>query len=436
MPLARTMTPPARTSRRPRAPSPTARGGRAPSPPRRPAARGRRRRRRACADRRGTRASTVGLHAARQRSRVVAATGRPAGCRARARPARRRRSVTGAAPSRSSWLVPAAARLRTEPGTAITSTDRSSGRLGRDQRAAPLAALDHHEHLAERGEDAVAQREPERLGRRARRPLRQQQPALADVVPTARRVTRGYGRSGPLPTTATGRPPATAQRAAVGGAVDALGQAGHDGDAGVGERRDRARTAMSRPAGWRCACRRCRPGGRRATPRSPRTNSDRPAAAGRRGAAPGTSASASAYGDDADAGDSVAPTRRRIGRSADARHAARDGRRQQRRHRGCGAAPPGRHGERLVGLVVGEQRAQPARPSSGRGRRARPARRWSAVGHHATTPIGSTPAAACAATARPRPLRRRARRRRARCARRAGRRSCGRPGGRGGSRAR
>ena len=33
--------------------------------------------------------------------------------------------MTGAAPSRSSWFVPAAARLRTDPGTAITSTHRS-----------------------------------------------------------------------------------------------------------------------------------------------------------------------------------------------------------------------------------------------------------------------------------------------------------------------
>ena len=33
--------------------------------------------------------------------------------------------MTGGAPSRISWLVPAAARLRTEPGTAITSTERS-----------------------------------------------------------------------------------------------------------------------------------------------------------------------------------------------------------------------------------------------------------------------------------------------------------------------
>ena len=41
---------------------------------------------------------------------------RPGGCRGRARRARRRPTVTGAAPSRRSWLVPAAARLRTEAG--------------------------------------------------------------------------------------------------------------------------------------------------------------------------------------------------------------------------------------------------------------------------------------------------------------------------------
>ena len=72
--------------------------------------------------------------------------------------------------------------------------DRALDRgLRRDQRPASLAALDDDQHLAERGEDAVAQREAERLGRRARRPLRQQQARARTRRPTAARGPAGTG---------------------------------------------------------------------------------------------------------------------------------------------------------------------------------------------------------------------------------------------------
>ena len=122
---ARTMPAPARTIRRRRAPIPSARGERAPSPPRRrrgpiPPPRGR-----AWTPRRDS------TRARRPRRPAGAVAGRipfvrPGGGRARARAARRDGSVTGVAPSRISWLVPAAARFCTAPGTAITSIERSS----------------------------------------------------------------------------------------------------------------------------------------------------------------------------------------------------------------------------------------------------------------------------------------------------------------------
>ena len=56
-------------------------------------------------------------------------------------------------------------------------------RLRRDQRAAALAALDDDQDLAQRGDDAVAQREAERLGRRARWPLGEQHAPRAHLGP-------------------------------------------------------------------------------------------------------------------------------------------------------------------------------------------------------------------------------------------------------------
>ena len=134
---------------------------------------------------------------------------RPAGCRDRGRAGRRRRSVTGAAPSRRSWFVPVAARLRTEPGTAMTSTERSMAACAVISEPPRSRLSTTTSTSLKRGDDAVAQREAERLGRRARRPLRQQHARVRRPRPTGRRAPGGTAQSGPLPTTAIGRPPST-----------------------------------------------------------------------------------------------------------------------------------------------------------------------------------------------------------------------------------
>ena len=113
-----------RTSRRPRAPTQPARAGRASSPPR--TARSPR-----AGDSSSVRGSARHCSTTARSTPATPGAGRTPhapwrGCRARAHASTSSADVTGAAPSRSNPLVPAAARLRGEPGTAITSTERSS----------------------------------------------------------------------------------------------------------------------------------------------------------------------------------------------------------------------------------------------------------------------------------------------------------------------
>ena len=87
------------------------------------------------------------------------------------------------APSRMSWFVPVAARLCTPPGTAISGTLRSIASL--TVISEPPCSRDSTTMTTsdERGDDAVAHREPVRLGRRAGRRLGQQQSLLGDRGP-------------------------------------------------------------------------------------------------------------------------------------------------------------------------------------------------------------------------------------------------------------
>ena len=260
-------------------------------------------------------------------------------------------SVTGVAPSRSSWLVPAAARLL-HRARDRHHLDRALERLTcRGERSASLTALDDHEHLAERGEDAVAQREPELLGRRARRPLRQQQAVAPPPPRHSSACWRGYGRSSPLATTPTAWPVPAPQGAAVGGAVDALGEPGHDDDVGGGELATEREGEVTTRRRWRCACRRCRRGGGRGRPAPPGEEDGR---------------------------------RLRVGRSStDSRDRARSRRampswaqrsgpaRRVALARGHGATPRAarrQHRRRRPG-AAGDARAPPPRPRPGRGGR-------------------------------------------------------------------
>ena len=108
------------------------------------------------------------------------------------------------------------------------------------ERSTSLTTLDDDEHLAECSEDAVAQREPELLGRRARWPLRQQQTVGSDRPPQFGVLAR-VRTVEPVGDHADGVPrPGAAQGAAVGRAIDALGQPGHDDDVGGCQLADRA----------------------------------------------------------------------------------------------------------------------------------------------------------------------------------------------------
>ena len=120
------------------------------------------------------------------------------------------------------------ARHREQLDSAVT------GLLGGDQAAAALAALDHDEHLDERGQDAVAQREAEGVGRRARWPLGDDRTAGADFGPQ-RRVLLGVRRVGTVADHGQRAGIGMREGAAVGGAVDALRQTRHDGDATRGQ---------------------------------------------------------------------------------------------------------------------------------------------------------------------------------------------------------
>ncbi len=130
--------------------------------------------------------------------------------------------------------MPAAARLRTDPGTAITSIERSIA-------ACAVISDPPRSRLSTTTSTSLSA---------ARMRLRSGKRNASGAVPgghsessTPRSQTafhrsacwRGYGVSGPLPTTATGRPRSDREDATVGGAVDALRQARHHADPGLGE---------------------------------------------------------------------------------------------------------------------------------------------------------------------------------------------------------
>ena len=113
--------------------------------------------------------------------------------------------VTGAAPSRSRRFVPADARLRGDPGTAMTSTSRSNAawavisepprsRLSTTTRTSLRPAMMRLRIGNRNGSGAVPGGHSDNSTPRS--PTAAHRPAW----------TRGYGRSSPLPTTPTGRP--------------------------------------------------------------------------------------------------------------------------------------------------------------------------------------------------------------------------------------
>ncbi len=101
----------------------------------------------------------------------------------------------------------------------------------RDQAATAFAALDHHQHLDQTGQDPVAQGEAKRVGVRSRRPLGDQRPSFGDGVPQlgvllrvrpVEPVADDAHRSGTL----------HRERATMSGTVDAPRETGHDDHAG------------------------------------------------------------------------------------------------------------------------------------------------------------------------------------------------------------
>ena len=345
----------------------------------------RRRRRRACADRRGT------PPARRPRRPAAADAGRTA-----TDPARRvsspsatstsSASVTGAAPSRSSWLVPAAARLRTEPGTAITSTDRSiaawaviseppRSRLSTTTSTSLSAARMRLRSGNRNGSGGVPGGHSDSSTPRSH------------TSAHSRAWTFGYGAVGPVADDGDrAARPARAERAAVGGAVDALGQPGHDGDAGGGEVAAELERGVAAGLGGVARADDADP---------PAVEHGEVAADEQHRRRLGVVAQLHRVASDRRSRGPTTPTLRHArahtsGGRALGRRPPRRGdrgvRAASRRPPAPARAAPGGDGERLVRVVVGEQRAAAARSSSGRSRRARRARRCVAAGHHATTP--------------------------------------------------
>ena len=251
--------------------------------------------------------------------------------------------------------------------------DRPLQRLsGGRQRSTPLAALDHHEQLAEGGEDAVALREPEPLRFGARRPLGQQQPVARHGVPEIG-VDPRVRRVETVGDDADDRVRSGAQRSTVGGAVDPLGQPGHDRH--VVARKPEPERGGELAAGTS--------GVAGADDADAPTVQRRPVAApeqhgGRlRIGAQHLGVGAVALGDGADAGAS-APLGPLVDRPslADRAHADGELAGEHRRHRRMRRRATGGDRERLLGLVVGEQHAAAAPPSSARSRPARRAIRF------------------------------------------------------------
>ena len=336
--------------------------------------------------------------------------------------------------------MPAAARLRTEPGTAITSTDRSMAawavisdpprsRLSTTTSTSLSAAMMRLRIGNRNGSGAVPGGHSD-----------SSRPRPHDLRPTAPALTRGYGTSGPLPTTADRPPAGDVQHAPVGGAVDALGQPGHDGHAGLGQAPPELGGHLPARRRWRCGCRRCRPAGRRASP-GRRGRTARPAAAGRGAARRDTPDRARVTTRDADRPGSARPTPpgapalgRRPPRRAHRRACSRS-----RRRPATGGARPAATANASAGSWWASSDAQAGdghqveAGERGRGRRRtrrrsrRPSRHQPVRRAAQRGPACDRATSTCSTSTSSRPCR---------PGRRAGRRWCGRPGGCGGSRAR
>ena len=377
----------------------------------------RRRRRRACADRPGTRRARSASTPRGSGPRVERRSARPAGCRARARRARRRRRVTGAAPSRSSWFVPAAARLRGEPGTAITSTERSiaawaviseppRSRLSTTTRTSLSAARMRLRSGNRNGSGAV----PGGHSDSSRPRSRDLGPQLGVLLAgTARRA-----RCRRPPTGARPAPPRSAPR----WAAPSMPLASPDTTATPASASSRpSAAAMSRPGlrGVAGADDADPPSVERAEVAADEQHRRRLRV--ERAAAPGSSGRRAVTATMPERRAALAPLAGDRSAPLDARHAAQRRRSSRRATRRRAGAPAGGDGERLVGLVVGEQRPQAGDASSveagERGQRSRRRAVGRAPSRHQSAIAAREPRRASTARAR-RGRRRRSRRRSAR----------------------
>ena len=178
---------------------------------------------------------------------------------------------------------PLAAAWRIEPGTAIRVRPRSLAALAVIRLPPRVARLDDNEHLAECGDDAIAQRKMQSSGGDPGGHSDTSNPLSATHCPDVG-VLLGIRDVDAVADHADGagrRPP----DAAMCGTVDAARQTGHDGDARVGERL--AEFECRRPTGGRCvAGSHDRDPARRPTRRGCPVERSRPAGTGRRRASP------------------------------------------------------------------------------------------------------------------------------------------------------
>ncbi len=142
-------------------------------------------------------------------------------------------SRSASAPSASSELQPAAAGFRREPGSTIDRAAVLGGVLGSDPGTAARGRLDDDDEVGQRGDDAIADREPLASGLHAVAVLTDDESLLANFG-VERAVPAGIhdvetGRDDPDDESAR------VERADVRGGVDPDGQAAHDGDTGAGE---------------------------------------------------------------------------------------------------------------------------------------------------------------------------------------------------------
>ena len=116
-------------------------------------------------------------------------------------------SVSGCAPSAMSVFVPAAAALRVATPEPRAPGGRSERVLGGDAGAAGERGLHHDDHVGERGDDPVADREAARRGPDAVAGLAEYETLVAAPGGTAPTWRRGYSTSRPVATTPIVRPP-------------------------------------------------------------------------------------------------------------------------------------------------------------------------------------------------------------------------------------